>query len=314
MPRSNKLSKWESQYPYWTEPPVRPGFWASSANRLGYMKWLGQRLGYRKPEDWYRITTDDIIHNHGGGVLTQYWHDSAVLGVMQCFPDYDWKEWLFGVSPRYFWRDSKNRRRYMKWLGHQLGYRRTADWYQVTNQDFRDHNCRSFLIYYNSTVSAAVMDYEPSYDWKEWLFSRTPMGFWHNRSNRQRYMRWLASKLGVVCPSDWYGVIDEEVRRNHGKELLRLFDHSLIEVVRDTDLRRTWHEWMFARVPQGFWDQPENRLRYIAWLGKRLKFTRPEDWSRIRRSDFSDNYGGGLLSRYRCYSELLAECIPKLSY
>ena len=312
MPRSKTLSKRGGQEPIWTLRNVPSGFWASLTNRYRYMRWLGQQLGYSKTEDWYRVTTDDFKHNHGATVLVHYWNSSSVAAVMESFPNHDWKEWLFGVAPRYFWRDRKNRRRYMKWLGEQLGYRRTADWYRVTNQDFRDHNCRAFLTHYNSTVSAAVMDYRPNYDWKEWLFSTTPMGFWQNRRNRRRYMRWLATRLGYQQPSDWYGVVGTDFRRNHGKELLRLFGDSPIALVRDADLRRTWYEWMFACVPQGFWEQPENRLRYVAWLGKRLKITRPEGWSKIRRRDFCDNYGGALLARYRSYSDLLAECVPRL--
>ena len=184
MPRLKKPSKRRSRHPLWTRPPVPNGFWSSRTNRRRYMRRLGQQLGYSKPKDWYQVTTDDFKPNHGASVLAHHWDSSSVAAVMECFPNHDWKEWLFGDSP--------------------------------------------------------------------------------------------------------------------------------IALVRDADLRRVWYEWMFACVPRGFWEQPENRLRYVAWLGKRLKFTRPGDWSKIRRRDFCDNYGGALLARYRSYSDLLAECVPRL--
>lgn len=36
-------------------------FWSDPKNRLAYMEWLGDKLGYEKPEDWYKITQEEII-------------------------------------------------------------------------------------------------------------------------------------------------------------------------------------------------------------------------------------------------------------
>ena len=273
------------------------------------MRWLGRQLGFRKPDDWYHITTNDFKRNHGSSVLATHWGWSAITAVKACFPDEDWKDWLFDTAPRHYWHDHKNHRRYMKWLGEQLGYRSAADWYQVTNQDFKDHKGGAFLISYNSTVSAAVMAYKSSYDWKEWLFSKTPKGFWHLKKCRRRYMRWLADRLGFEHANDWYGVTDKDFKQNFGQELLRLFD-SPMAVVKDYYPRRTWYEWMFARVPIGFWEDPQNRLRYVEWLGKQLRIKRPTDWSNVRHRDIREHYGGSLLARYRSYTDLLSECVP----
>ncbi len=165
------------------------------------------------------------------------------------------------------------------------------------------------LASYNSTVSAAVMAYKPSYEWKEWLFSRTPKGFWHIKKYRRRYMRWLADRLGYEHANDWYGVTEKDFKQNFGQELLRLFD-SPMAVVKDYYPRRTWYEWMFARVPIGFWEDPQNRLRYVEWLGKQLRIKRPTDWSNVRHRDIREHYGGSLLTRYGSYTDLLSECVP----
>jgi hypothetical protein len=140
----------------WLDGPVPSGYWDHLKNRRLYVRWLGQKLGFRKQEDWYRISTDDFKRNSGGGVLEQHWNRSAIGAVKECFPDYDWKEWLFRISPRHFWKDPRNHRRYMKWLGQALGIRRPSDWYGVTNQDFNDNKGGAFLLYYDSTVSIEV--------------------------------------------------------------------------------------------------------------------------------------------------------------
>ncbi|WP_283432826.1 hypothetical protein [Neorhodopirellula lusitana] len=53
--------------------------------------------------------------------------------------------------------------------------------------------------------------------------------------------------------------------------------------------------WGRGRVPHGFWDEKENRLAYLQWLGLKLGMQCPEDWYAIQRQHFIRNYGGGLL-------------------
>ena len=298
----------------WLDGPVPSGYWDRVAHRRLYVRWLGQKLRFRKPVDWYRITTGDFKRNSGGGLLNQHWNSSAIGAVKECFPDYDWKDWLFGCTPRRFWRDRGNHRLYMKWLGQQLGIRRPSDWYRVTNQHFKDNKGGAFLLQYGDTVSDAIMSFLPNYHWKEWMFSRTPKGFWQKRMNRKRYMIWLGKKLGFKQIRDWYSVTGDDFNANYGNQFLKLHNGLPVAAVRDSFPRYTWNEWMFARVSIGFWDQPENRERYMRWLGRKLKFKRPEDWHKIRGRDFRANCGGGLLARYRSCFDLLKERIPELDW
>jgi hypothetical protein len=160
----------------WLDGKVPKGFWNSLENRRLYVRWLGQRLGFRKPEDWYRISTEDFKRNHGGGILQLHWRSSAIGAVRECFPEHDWKEWLFRVTPFRFWHNPKNHRRYMRWLGQQLGIRDPSGWYRVGNRDFKKNKGGTLLLHYDSTVSLAIMSNLPNYDWKPWMFDKTRRG------------------------------------------------------------------------------------------------------------------------------------------
>jgi aromatic ring-cleaving dioxygenase len=294
----------------WLDGPVPSGFWHDFRHRRLYVLWLGHKLGFRKPEDWYRITSHDFKRNRGGGLLNAYWCGSVTRAVKEYFPDYDWKEWLFGMTPLRFWHDPRNHRRYMKWLGQQLGIRRPSDWYRVGTQDFYDHKGGAFLLCYNSTVSRAIMSYLPNYDWKEWLFDMTPARFWREKKNRRRYMIWLGKKLGFKSTTDWYSVIYDDFRANDGIQFLKLYNQSPVAAVKDCFPEHTWNEWMFARVPLGFWDKLANRKRYLRWLGKKLGFKRPQDWHRVARRDFIRNCGGGLVEQFHSHLKVLKGCVP----
>jgi hypothetical protein len=295
----------------WLDGRVPNGYWDQPAHRRRYLRWLGQQLGVRHRQDWYQITTDDFKKHAGGGLL-HHWSDSAIRAVQDIYRDYDWKEWMFQTAPRRFWHDVRNHRLFMEWLEKRLGIREPSDWYRVTNQDFREHGGGAFLLHYDSTVSAAIMSYLPDYDWKEWMFEKTPKGFWEQRKNRRRYLEWLGEKLGYQSWDDWHAVTTSDFTDNYGNQFLKRCGGSPVAALRDGFPRRTWHEWKFARVPAGFWEDLDNCKRYVRWLAKRLKIRRLQDWQRVRRRDVLENYGGGLLAMYRSHWELLAKCVPGL--
>jgi len=309
--KTHEEARVERHEAIWLDGRVPNGFWDQPKHRRLYLRWLGQRLGLHGRQDWYRITTDDFKRNAGGGLL-HHWHDSAISAVEDTYRDYDWKEWLFKMAPRRFWQDRKNHRVFMQWFGQRLGLREPSDWYHVTNQDFRDNGGGAFLLHYDSTVSAAIMSYLPEYDWKEWMFDKTPKGFWDQRKNRRRYMRWLGTELGFQTREDWYAVTTDDFKSNYGNQLLKRYGGSPVAALQDCFPRHTWHEWKFARVPAGFWTDLDNCKRYIRWLAKKLRIRNLQDWQRVRRRDLLANYGGGLLALYHSHWELLAKCVPGL--
>jgi len=297
----------------WLDGPVPAGFWQYSENRRLYLIWLGQRLGYRKLNDYYRIGTRDFKEHRGSGVLLHCWGSSSVKAVMETFPEHDWKEWLFVSCPRSFWDNPRNHKRYMQWLAEKCGVTKPEDWYRITNQDFRRNKGGAFLLHYDSTISRAVKAYLPRYRWKEWLFDKTPKGFWNDRSNRIRYMKWLGKQLGYRKLEDWYGITREDFEGNSGNQLIKFYKGAPSAAVQDCFPDHDWQEWRFARVPIGFWQKKANRERYLQWLARRLKIRRPADWERVRRADLKNNHGGGLLAMYPSVDALLKDSGRKIS-
>jgi hypothetical protein len=121
--------------PVWIPGPVPRRFWEEPRHRRDYLLWLGRKLGFRQMEDWYRLTAKAIGENRGSRLL-QHWWSSAIEAVRDCFPDYDWQEWLFRQASCGFWGSRANCRRYLDWLGKQLSYRCLDDWYGITYWDF----------------------------------------------------------------------------------------------------------------------------------------------------------------------------------
>ena len=50
---------------------------------------------------------------------------------------------------------------------------------------------------------------------------------------------------------------------------------------------------------KGFWKHQNNQRAYMDWLGKKLGFSKMEDWYNITRKDFRENNGVTLLNLYQ---------------
>ena len=125
---------------------------------------------------------------------------------------------------------------------------------------------------------------------EQWL-ERVPAKFWKDKNHRQRYRDWLGSRLGYKQTSDWYALDEEILIANGGKGLLEMFNHSTDQIARDFFPEYDWKTWLFRDVPENYWEDRENRLAYLHWLGERCGFRDFEDWLRLQLRHFMANAG-----------------------
>jgi hypothetical protein len=279
----------------WERGNAPSRFWHDRANRERYLKWLGRRLGFTRQADWYSITKKDFEGNKGSGLLD--FHNGSPSAVVTQNISYEWKPWLFRKSPSGMWDDPTTRQRYWNWLAETLGLEGPEAWYRVSQKDFVENHGKTFLDRYRGSPIDAVLVMCPDYDWKEWLFSTTPNGFWASPANRRRYMEWLASKLGFKAPADWYQLTAETLLENRGSWVFSS-GGTISKAVRKFIPDFNWQEWLFSTTRKGFWNSRRNQLEYMHWLGQQLGFRRPQDWYRVTQEHFHSHAGASLLKKY----------------
>jgi len=200
----------------------------------------------------------------------------------------------------------------MVWLRKQLGYRKATDWYKLNRQHFLDNAGGGLLATsYNHSPITALRDYAPQTEWIPWLMTKVPQRFWKDPANRRAYMTWLGKKLKFRKKEDWYKLTKHHFHRHGGDGLLaNYYQNSPLMAVSEFKPKVIWTEWLFAEAPQRFWHKKANRARYMAWLGKRLKYRTADDWCWVKRSDFIKNSGSALLQSGWSPLELLRETYP----
>jgi len=295
-----KVGSNSTGHPAWLDARVPVNFWQDRDNRKAYLRWLGEMLGYESLDDWYRVSAKDFSRHRGSGLLFHLYGGSLLAAVEDCYPTHAWHGWLFVKAPQSFWFDVGNHRRYLKWLGKQLGYPEPADWYRLTRSDLVAHHGAGLFVRYRSSIYDLVTSHFPDETWHPWLFQAVPLAFWKDIANRRAYLKWLGKQVGFKKPEDWYGIQKSHLERYRGSGLLSpRYYRSAKDAARELYPEFDWKPWLFGKVAPGFWDKKANRRAYLTWLGDRLGFRRPEDWYRVTWKDFVSNAGATLLSTSR---------------
>lgn len=208
------------EIPPWVSGRVPNGYWDIRENRIGYLCWLGQQLGFSRLEHWYQVRKHHFQNRHGGGLLRNVYGSSVQAALHDYEPAFDWKPWLFGGAPNGFWKLRENRFLYLDWLGEVLGITNEEGWYSVTGADFFEHHGGGLLNnYFAGSVQNLLTDYRPDFSWKPWRFHSVPQSFWQSQENRRSYLIWLGTQLGFESDRDWNSLSRDDFYENSGSGL-----------------------------------------------------------------------------------------------
>ncbi len=291
----------------WLSGRVPDGYWDVRGNRSSYLDWLGRRLGFVSPEDWYQLRAAHFIQNHGAALFWHFYDSSVYCAMRDCRPQHEWLPWLFSKTPKGYWHEAENRLSFMEWIEKTLQIESEECWYRVTRKSFAENGGGGLLTnHYRGSILAALREWRPDHDWKPWLFPKVPHGFWQEAENRRSYMDWLGGVLQIKREEDWYQVPFETFAENGGATLIQKFYRgSILAAVCECRPNHDWKPWLFPKVPHGFWSQPENRRRYLEWLADRLQFRAVTDWHRLTQQDLDTTGGAGLF--YSHYGRSMAK-------
>ena len=219
--------------------------------------------------------------------------------------------------PRGYWKKKENHKKYIEWLGKKLGYTTMEHWYKISTKDYKNNYGNRLLTYYNHSYVKLVTSMYPEYNWIIWKFKVVPNSYWQNKENHTKYMDWLGKKLGYTTKDDWYNIsVVKDITDNDGGGLLKYYNHSYVKLVTSMYPEYNWIIWKFKVVPKNYWQNKENHIKYMDWLGKELGYTTKDDWYNISTKDVKNNYGDGLLMAYYNSSsiELVTSIYPDYNW
>lgn len=211
------------------------------------------------------------------------------------YADISAPEWVTSAHvPNHFWDDPFNHRRYIEWLSRELGISKLDDWYQIRQSDFMSRRGVGFIEHYGNSHIRAITTLYPNHDWKIWLFTQVPNGFWDDICNIRAYIKWFEKQFGITKMEDWYAVQQDDVYEHCGSGLISRYASSVPRLLAVAYPDFDWKPWRFTQTASHFWWEKSNCVAYLRWLAKELNLKSPEGWYRVRREDFVKYHGGSL--------------------
>jgi hypothetical protein len=216
--------------------------WDSYENQKEYMKELGEKLGFSKPEDWYAVGYNDFE----SAFMRRFGSRHKVLEMF--FPDYDFLPWKFNAVENGIWKDRNLRLRYFKWLGEILGYKYPEDWYNIKFRDFKNNYGEVLVgLHYGFSPYKFVQDMIPNYQFDLRRFTRVPAKYWHDIENRKKAIEKLGKILEIENMEDWYNVTAEDFRQNGLSSLLHSrYSNSPEAAIRECFPNYKWESEKFG--------------------------------------------------------------------
>ena len=141
----------------------------------------------------------------GGLSLLIQQHNGSIYRLLtSVYPHYEWLPWKFEKTPRNFWDNVNNQKKFMEWAGKQLKINEMSDWYKVTVKDLSSVGGSSLVSHkYNNSLISLLSTLYPEYEWLPWKFKLCPKNFWNNEKNKLWFMNWAGKQLGIKDLNDW---------------------------------------------------------------------------------------------------------------
>lgn len=260
----------------WLEKPIPADVWNDKSKRDEYRAWLEHKFSIVSIQDWTQLKAKDFVNS-----FQKRHHFSTIEMVKELVSEHKFYVWEFRQAPKGWWEDFENQKQYFNWLKKSLKIKKPQDWYSIKSRQINPSFLKQF-----STYQEMLKCMIPDFDFKPWMFSQVPDGWWKNKENQKLYMDNLGRELGFSKPEDWYQLKYEDVELS----LMTLYGDSPENLVRSFFPKFPFKSWKFNRIPRNWWSNFNNQQAYIDDLGKELGFTQPHDWYKLRKDHLESSF------------------------
>jgi len=194
-----------------------------------------------------------------------------------------------------WWDKPENIKIFMSYFKPRFRFTGPESWYKVKPVDFMLAGAMKFSR--NREIADIARMDEPTYPFLMWQFHNVPKEWWDDKANQYAFMKWFSVKIKRAEgePDRWYSVMPVEFLNYNARGLLKLYNNSPYELLKALYPKAEWLPWRFYHTPMAYYKDKANQRAYLEWLGKRLNYTKPEDWYKLEPEKITDNYGHNFL-------------------
>ena len=275
----------------------------SLANQRSLFDRVAQKFQIKQPNDWSKITYQQLEREGARPVLQQY--SSLLCSLRTIYPEIDWTHTSIKTrKPNGYWRSIENQRKFFDGYAVQQNITNLAEWDKVTYNQIAKAGGKSILTLYSSLASALETIY-PGY--RRNSRSRTPNSHWSLLENQREFFDAFAVSNDIKTASDWSKITHQQVARAGGQPILNHYSSlkSSLEAIYPE------FDWETLHMQQSEWKDPGKQRKFFDNLAQQHNITCPRDWSMLTYRQIEKEGGKAILSQYSSLLEALITLYPE---
>jgi len=261
----------------WQFQKVTQNMWNQKEIQRKFLDWLGKKLSYRSPEDFYKLTRTTIIEN-GGERLFGVYKDVHEI-VSAAFPQHTFLPWMFATVSKGYWQSPTNRREYVSWLKEHLGI---ANDKALKAHHYSENHGDGLLAIYNRSPAQILASLGDAPSTSSTFSPSRQKFFWNDMKNQTALAESIGKSFGVGDDlSRWYDVSVEAFAAHGGLGLVTSrYNGSLYAFLKAVYPEYKWEPWRFKKVPGQVLNDPATFRAVLRFTEASLGLRSAEDWQR----------------------------------
>ena len=274
------------------------GYWENNENVQKFLKTLKEKLNLNTPEDWNRITANQIRENGGSYLLHKFSlfeikYKGCPEGKLTFIHDSNKKT-------KGYWNKEENIQKFISNLKENNNLRTKEDCNKIKQKDIQLLGGNYLLNQYSlHEIKSLIFPKE-----KEYFLNniKKPSKYWKNKENIQNYLLKLKEKYNLQTINDWNELSSKQIQSFGGHSLLQYY--SLYEI---KSLACPEGKLIFDKPykPPKYWENKENLTQFFKDLQNKFSLKTFEDWKRISNNQILSIGGRGLLNTYNTKNEII---------
>jgi hypothetical protein len=242
-----------------------------------FFNYIGAKLKISSMDQWYGVTTNDVEHFGGSGILENL--GSLVAALSAVFPSHSWKAWRFSKVVNGFWRQTDNQRQFFEDVREELGIKSLEDWYKITAPQLSQvYGVETLFEQYGgpNPLAQALESCYPQHHWESQRFAAQPIV----------KITTPTSKASAQSTADKFDNADFEDDQTDNAP----FDEEEVD------------------------DPSALKKQYIKTLGKFLGIKKVSDWRTVTREDLKSAGEIEYLDSEGGLAKILKDVYPDMSF
>eukprot|EP01118_Nematostelium_gracile_P005548 TRINITY_DN1762_c0_g1_i1.p1 TRINITY_DN1762_c0_g1~~TRINITY_DN1762_c0_g1_i1.p1 ORF type:complete len:516 (-),score=96.38 TRINITY_DN1762_c0_g1_i1:23-1516(-) len=279
--------------------PIPRGMWDNTKAQREFMDHLAREENIKDMNDWYNITSTQIIGKGGGVLLYRHYQGSPSKMITSILTEHNWNLQMFRRKPKQNWDDTQLLQKLIDHLSKELQITRMEDWYQVSSIQIRKKGGGALLQRYQSSPAKMLTSLFPSHKWDLQRFTRKLTGTWDDLREQKQFLVHFAKKSKLTKMEDWYCVKKEQIIEKGGGELLKKYHGSVAQLVTSVLTEHQWTMSGFNLDSRTIQDTKQFQIQLMQRIAQELRITKMEDWYTVNVAQIREKGGGELLRSYQ---------------